>query len=209
MILDLILKLIDVAFHLIYGSLICVNRLQSDRQNKKGCLLTSGGHQYMIIKYLSVGLWSWFSYQQVALNVLFQMRYGSLLNSNKQPSDSLRAEATPVFSSQQYCCFSFVLRFCLSPPGREKVLSLEMMWTWLGTLRFDVNGLYESQTTFPFLWGSNLNQNKPVDPFLDSSPTQNQASLVLGPKLLLATGCVKLGGKNCVHLPSVGEQNAN
>ena len=32
---------------------------------------------------------------------------------------------------------------------------------------------------------------------------------VLGPKLLLAMGCVKLGEKNCVHLPAVGEQNAN
>ena len=34
-------------------------------------------------------------------------------------------------------------------------------------------------------------------------------SQVLGPKLLLAMGCVKLGEKNCVHLPSVGEQTAN
>ena len=32
---------------------------------------------------------------------------------------------------------------------------------------------------------------------------------VLGPKLFLAMGCVKLGEKNCVHLPSVGEQTAN
>ena len=32
---------------------------------------------------------------------------------------------------------------------------------------------------------------------------------LLGPKLLLAMGCVKLGDKNCVHLPSVGEQTAN
>ena len=31
---------------------------------------------------------------------------------------------------------------------------------------------------------------------------------VLGPKLLLAMGCVKLSEKNCVHLPSVGEQTA-
>ena len=30
---------------------------------------------------------------------------------------------------------------------------------------------------------------------------------VLGPKLLLVMGCVKLGEKNCVQLPSVGEQN--
>ena len=35
-----------------------------------------------------------FLYQQIALDVLFQMRYDSLHNSNKQPCDSLRAEAT-------------------------------------------------------------------------------------------------------------------
>ena len=29
---------------------------------------------------------------------------------------------------------------------------------------------------------------------------------ILGPKLLLVMGCVKLGEKNCVHLP---EQTAN
>ena len=32
---------------------------------------------------------------------------------------------------------------------------------------------------------------------------------ILGPKLLLVMGCVKLGEKNCVQLPSMGEQNAN
>ena len=32
---------------------------------------------------------------------------------------------------------------------------------------------------------------------------------VLGPKLLLPMGCVKLGKKNCVHLPFVGEKTAN
>ena len=32
---------------------------------------------------------------------------------------------------------------------------------------------------------------------------------VLGPKLLLVMGCVKLGEKNCVQLPSAGEKNAN
>ena len=34
-------------------------------------------------------------------------------------------------------------------------------------------------------------------------------SYILGPKLLLVMGCVKLGEKNCVHLASVGEQTAN
>ena len=32
---------------------------------------------------------------------------------------------------------------------------------------------------------------------------------LLGPKLLLVMGCVKLGEKNCVQQPSVAEQNAN
>ena len=51
------IKAIGVPYHLIYGSLICVKRLQRDRQNKKGYLQTPGGHQNMTIKYLSVGLW--------------------------------------------------------------------------------------------------------------------------------------------------------
>ena len=63
----------------------------------------------MVMKYLSGGQISEFIYQQITWDVLFQMRYGSLLNSNKQPSDSLWAEATPVFSSLPYCCF---LLFC-------------------------------------------------------------------------------------------------
>ena len=85
---------------------------------------------------------------------------------------------SPLSTSVDFVCFAPC--FCLSPLGWEKVLSLEMMWASLGALSFDVNGLYESQTTFPFLWGSNLNQNKLIDPFLDSSPIQNQASLVFG-----------------------------
>ena len=95
------------------------------------------------------------------MNVLYQMGYGSLLNSKKQPSDSLRAEATPVFSSLQYCCF---LLFCF-------LFLPESSGVGEGALTGDDvnltggNGLYESQTTFPFLWGSNLNQSKPVDPF--------------------------------------------
>ena len=49
------IKAMDVPYHLIYGSLICAKRLQSDRQNKVGCLQTPAGRQNMIIKYLSVG----------------------------------------------------------------------------------------------------------------------------------------------------------
>ena len=44
-----------------------------------------------------------FLHQQIALDVLFQMRYDSLPNSNKQPCDRMKAEATPVFTSKQDC----------------------------------------------------------------------------------------------------------
>ena len=49
------MRAMDVPFHLIYGSLIYAKRLESDRQNKVACFQTPGGHQNMIIKYLSVG----------------------------------------------------------------------------------------------------------------------------------------------------------
>ena len=53
--------------------------------------------------YLSVGPWSKFIYQEIALNVLFLMRYNGSYNSKKQTSDSKRAEATSVFTSLYYC----------------------------------------------------------------------------------------------------------
>ena len=103
------IKAMDVPFHLIYGSLICAKRLKSDRQNKEGCLQTPAGRQNMIIKYLSVGLWSWFSYQQVALNVLFHMRYDSMPYSKKQPSDRQRGWDISCFHPIQAL---FCLLFC-------------------------------------------------------------------------------------------------
>ena len=40
-------------------------------------------------------------------------------------------------------------------------------------------------------------------------PSDKWAHFLLGPKLLLVMGCVKLGEKNCVNLPSLGEQTTN
>ena len=97
------MKARDVPFHLPYGSLICTD------QNVEGGWQTSGRPQNMVIKYLSVGQMSTFLYQQIAPDVFFQMRYDTLLNSNKQPSDRMKAEATPVFTSKQACfvyCFA-------------------------------------------------------------------------------------------------------
>ena len=93
----------QVPFHMGYGSLMCFNRLQSDGPKCWASLVDPGVFQNMIIKYLSGGLQSWFSYQQVALGLLFQMRYDSMSNSNKQTSDRQKALGTPIFTSKQDC----------------------------------------------------------------------------------------------------------
>ena len=83
--------------------------LKNDIHLNVSYLVDPGACQNMIIKYLSVGLQSWFLYQQEALNLLFQMRYDSLPNSNKQPSDRQKALRTPIFTSKQDCfayCFA-------------------------------------------------------------------------------------------------------
>ena len=94
---------------MVYGSHDSYGKWVNGRPKYWACLPDPRASQNMTIKYLSVGQMSRFIYQQIALDVLFQMRYGSLLNSKKQQSDSLRAKATPVFSSLPYCCF---LLFC-------------------------------------------------------------------------------------------------
>ena len=92
--------------------------LMKDNHLNETSLPDPGASQNMTIKYLSVGQMSRFIYQQIALDVLFQMRYNSLPNSNKQPNDNSRAEATPVFTSLQYCCFLlFCFLFWLSCSG--------------------------------------------------------------------------------------------
>ena len=83
--------------------------LMKDNHLNETSLPDPGASQNMTIKYLSVGQMSRFIYQQIALDVLFQMRYNSLPNSNKQPNDSLRAEATPCFHITPVLLFSVVL----------------------------------------------------------------------------------------------------
>ena len=95
------MKAMDVPFHLMYDSLICFKGLQSDRPKCKRLFADPGEYQNMIIKYLSVGLQSWFSYQQVALIILFHMRYDSMLYSKKQPSDSPRGWGSSKSSTSQ------------------------------------------------------------------------------------------------------------
>ena len=103
------MKAIYVLYQRPYESPDCYVKWLIGRPEHWASLADPGASLIMVRKYLSVGQISKFIYQQIALDVLFQMRYGSLPNSNKQPSDSLKSEATPVFTSKQDCfayCFA-------------------------------------------------------------------------------------------------------
>ena len=97
-----------------YGSLDFYEKWLNDKSNIQASLVDPGEYQNMIIKYLSVWLQSWFSYQQVALIILFQMRYDSLLNSKKQPSDSQRGLSSSCFHITLVLLFLPTLKTCLS-----------------------------------------------------------------------------------------------
>ena len=96
------MRAMDVPFHMGYGGLICSKRLQSDRPKCSASMPDPRNDQNMITKYLSVGLWSWFSGQQVALRSLFQMRYDRPPNSEKRPVGGLRGWGTRNSSTPQY-----------------------------------------------------------------------------------------------------------
>ena len=103
-----------------YGSPDCYEKCLNDRSNNQASLVDPGEYQNMMIKYLSVGLQTWFSYQQVALNLLFQIRYDSLPNSHKHLSDMQKALGTPIFTIKQelFCkllCTVSTSRVCKHP----------------------------------------------------------------------------------------------
>ena len=144
------MKAMEVPFHLMYDSLICFKGLQSDRPKCKRLLADPGEYQNMIIKYLSVWLQSWFSYQQVALIILFQMRYDSLLNSMKQPSDSQRGSNNHCLhiilvllfhSASKTCLINLVSHSVISwsrsgnhisfERGDQELLGIQKFWNFL------------------------------------------------------------------------------
>ena len=127
----------------------------------------------MVIKYLSFDQMIWFIYQQIALDVLFQMRYDSLPNSNKQPCDRLRAEATPCFHLTLLLLFPPASKTCLNNLVSHSVsswsrsgyhisfergdleLSLDIkFWNFLKT-RYDLSHVQitQFQPGFGMLWG--------------------------------------------------------
>ena len=65
--------------------------------NAEACWLTPGQLKIMIIKYLSAEKISRFFNQQTAQTFLFKMRYDSLLNPGKWPSDVQKGSANSSF----------------------------------------------------------------------------------------------------------------
>ena len=110
------IKAIDLPFQMSYGSLICMKRLQSDRPKCWGMLAEAGPPQKHIKKYLSVGPYSKSLYQQIALNVLFQMRYGSLVNSDIWSNGIQKGAGNPCFLLTAVLLFSLLFLLELGPP---------------------------------------------------------------------------------------------
>ena len=109
------MKAIYVLYQRPYGCPECNVKWLIGRPPYWASLVDPRASLIMVIKYLSVGQISRFLYQQIALDVLFQMRYNSFPNSNKQPNDSLKAETPPVFSHLKHCFAYCFAQWC--PPG--------------------------------------------------------------------------------------------
>ena len=107
-------RAMNVPFHLLYGSLICSKKLQSDRLKCRGTLAdpsTSQNHAWIIAICRKI---SKNFNQQRTLNLLFQMKYDSLPNSEKQSSDSQRSW------DNSYSLLTLVLFF---PPASKTCLN--------------------------------------------------------------------------------------
>ena len=118
------MRAINVPFHLLYGSLICSKKLQSDRLKCRGMLAdpsTPQNHAWIIAicrknsKYFN---------QQITLNLLFQMRYESLPNSEKQSSDSQRGWDNPCSLITLLLLFPLASKTCLNNSGSHTVTAL-------------------------------------------------------------------------------------
>ena len=118
------MRAINVPFHLLYGSLICSKKLQSDRLKCRGTLAdpsTSQNHAWIIAicrknsKNFN---------QQVALDVLFQIKYDSLPNSEKQSSDSQRGWDNPCSLITLVLLFPLASKTCLNNLRSQTVTAL-------------------------------------------------------------------------------------
>ena len=92
--------------------------LMKDNQLNETSLPDPGASQNMTIKCLSFGQISRFIYQQIALHVLFQMRYNSPPTPTNSQMTVWELRQPLVFTSLQYCCFLlFCFLFWLSCSG--------------------------------------------------------------------------------------------
>ena len=118
------MRAINVPFHLLYGSLICSKKLQSDRLKCRGMLAdpsTPQNHAWIIaICRKNSKIFN----QQITLNLLFQMRYESLPNSKKQSSDSQRGWDNPCSLITLRLLFPLASKTCFNNLASHTVTAL-------------------------------------------------------------------------------------
>ena len=148
---------------MVYGSHDSYGKWVNGRPKYWACLPDPRASQNMTIKYLSVGQMSRFIYQQIALDVLFQMRYNSLPNSDKQPSNRLRAETTPCFHLSQLLLFCSLFLLTCSGVFQHSFTFWSVIQSLLGEypatishMKEDSNTFHMTSNTIIFIWRISL-----------------------------------------------------
>ena len=138
---------VDVPFQLPYGSLICPYRLHRYRPKWRGLSVDPGTPRWAVeIRFFVPGLYCSYSlenskllYPTIAQDLLFQMRYGSLVCSKQWLCETqncwgmfLRLEETTVLERQENRgCLSFL---------SATWLFLGVRWAIIPHLKEDVKG---------------------------------------------------------------------
>ena len=118
------MKALWIPFHMRYGGLICCRKWLRYRPKCTSSLHEVGTPQNHT--YLIPICWRNFKifYQQVAMDVLFQMRYESKHRDKKLPSDRLRGWESPCSLITLVLLFPLASKTCLNNLGSHTVTAL-------------------------------------------------------------------------------------
>ena len=128
----------EVPLILSYGSLICYKRLQNDRLKCRGLFADPGTPQNHAWIIAICRRNSKKFNQQITLNLLFQMRYESLPNSEKQSSDSQRGWDNPCSLITLLLLFPLASKTCFNNLGSHTVTALSRSGYYISFERGDL-----------------------------------------------------------------------
>ena len=132
------MKALWIPFHMRYGGLICCRKWLRYRPKCTSSLHEVGTPQNHI--YLIPICWRNFKifYQQVAMDVLFQMRYESKHRDKKLPSDRLRGWESPCSLITLVVLFPLASKTCLNNLGSHTVTALSRSGYYISFERGDL-----------------------------------------------------------------------